>query len=59
MKQTADTELRRMRLLLGDCAAEVSVLPMTTITRVGLLQALMHAEKAAERAVALARKEPR
>lgn len=57
MKPSADTELRRMRLLLGDAAADVSQLEMTTVTRVRLLQMLVQAERAAERAVALARKE--
>ncbi len=59
MIQTADAELRRTRLLLGDAAAEIHALPMTTVTRVGLLQMLVQAEKAAERAVKLAREEAR
>lgn len=59
MKQTADLELRRVRLLLGDAAQEISQLSITTITRVGLLQMLVQAEKAAERAVRLAREEVR
>ncbi len=57
MTQTANSELRRMRLLLGDAAAEIHALPMSTVTRVGLLQMLVQAEKAAERAVQLAREE--
>ena len=48
---TAEMELRRVRLLLGDACAEITRLDMTTITRVGLLQMLAQAEKAAERAV--------
>lgn len=60
MTQTASSELRRMRLLLGDAAAEIHALPaITTVTRVGLLQMIAQAEKAAERAVKLAREEPR
>ncbi len=59
MTQTANSELRRMRLLLGDAAAEIHALPMTAVVRVGLLQMLVQAEKAAERAVRLAREEGR
>lgn len=54
---SAETELRRVRLLLGDACAEITRLDMTTITRVGLLQMLAQAEKAAERAVKAAREE--
>lgn len=59
MKHTADHELRRVRLLLGDAAQEITQLSITTVTRVGLLQMLVQAEKAAERAVRLAREEER
>lgn len=57
MTKTANEELQAVRILLGDAAGEVNDLSMTTVARVGLLNKLYQAEKAAERAVAQARKE--
>lgn len=58
MIQTADTEMRRMRLLLSDAADEIDRLTMQTGTRFRLVQMIAQAEKCAERAVKLARKVP-
>ncbi len=58
MIQTADTELRRMRLLLGDAAEQIVHLEMSTGTRYALLQMIAQAEKCGERAVKLARDIP-
>ena len=57
MKLTADEELHAVRMLLGDAAEEIFGLAAPTVKRHALLQLVWQAEKAAERAVKLARAE--